>query len=261
MAVGDATRDGSDLRAVPAQGTPPQTSSNGPAWPRAVLEGLQGDWRVLHARHWPHRSYDMLDHVVVGPTGIFIVDSVGWSGEVEMTPDLLQVNGRVRLTAVQAAHDSARELALLLSPDVREHVFPVICMRRVEAISGWVKAVRVCTTATLDELIETREPALTPAQVSQIADELEALLPETQAAGVDRKRASDQMSGLQRSDRMPDRADTRWYRGTTGRIAGGVFCLAVTSALVLVGVQVTAEHPTSDDLPTAPHSSASTPGR
>ena len=159
-----------DMASLPGArvGTPLGTTS--------VLEGLSSEWKVLHARHWPGRPFDTIDHVAIGPNGVFIVDSVGWRGEVVVTPDALEVNGRVRTAAVHNTQEMAREVALLLPPHLRDHCYPVICLTREEPISGWVKAVRVCTTATLAHLIETRDPVLTTAEVASIGVELDGAL-------------------------------------------------------------------------------------
>ncbi len=261
MAVGDATRDGRELRAVPAQGTaasvtpaptvPPQTSSSGELPTRSVVDALAGDTRVLHSRQWPERGYEALDHVVVAPTGIFVIDSVGWTGEVAMTPDVLEVNERRRVVVVQAVHETARDVALLLSPDLRDHVVPVLCLGRDEPISGWVKAVRVCSTSTLRDLIEDREAVLTGAQVTQIADELDAALPSTSSTASVRTRAADHAAPQPDDGDTAAAPDAPWYRSLVGRIVAGVVATIVASGLVFVGVEVTKDHPSSK--PGHPH--------
>ena len=49
-----------------------------------VLDGA--GWRVLHDRRKNATSPSNLDHVVVGPSGIFVIDSKNWSGGV-LRPD------------------------------------------------------------------------------------------------------------------------------------------------------------------------------
>src|SRR6478735_1410466 len=38
-------------------------------------------WYVLHDVHWPGRPKATLDHVLVGPGGVVVVDSKNWTGE------------------------------------------------------------------------------------------------------------------------------------------------------------------------------------
>ncbi len=210
-----------------------------PTETRAVLDSLPSDWKVLHARHWPGRPFDTVDHVAVGPNGVFIVDSVGWKGDVVVTPDALEVNGRVRTAAVHNTQEMAREVALLLPPHLRDHCYPVICLTRGEPISGWVKAVRVCTTTTLAHLIETRDPVLTDAEVTSIGIELDGALPVVHTAA-EHNRAADAYSAPALepgSIAAPPRP--AWYRTWTGRLVAGGVGLTATAVAVVVGLHAT----------------------
>ena len=206
MSIGEGTRGERDVRTLPTHGVSVPSQLSGHFWTGSVLNSLPPEWTVLHARHWPGRSFDVIDHLAIGPNGIFVIDSVGWSGKVVSTPDVLEVNGRSRLTALQGAQDSAREVALLLTPDVREHVFPVICLSREEAVSGWVKAVRVSSTTTINDLIESRPAVLTSDEVDRISRELDEALPSSQPAGPEWHRSSAW---------RPSVSITRWARGRT----------------------------------------------
>ncbi|CAN5169024.1 hypothetical protein BH09ACT12_BH09ACT12_15940 [soil metagenome] len=39
----------------------------------AVLARLSWEWTVLHAVPWPGRPAGVLDHVAIGPTGVYVV--------------------------------------------------------------------------------------------------------------------------------------------------------------------------------------------
>lgn len=56
----------------------------------AHLLDLPEGWTVLHSREVPGSNAD-LDHVVVGPAGVFLVDSKNWKGTIEST--LVALNG------------------------------------------------------------------------------------------------------------------------------------------------------------------------
>lgn len=252
MAIGEGTRRERDVRSIPAQGASESTRATGKFWTRSVLDALHPDWAVLHQRHWPGRSYDIVDHIAIGPTGIFVVDSVGWSGPVEMTADLLEVNGRSRLSAVQAAQETAREVALLLAPHLREHVNPVMCFSREEAISGWVKGVRVCSTTTLAELLETREAVLSDSEVNRVAGDLDAVLPSAELTSVERSRATDQsiqQPTVVEPTTPAGGAKPRWRRSRIGRITEGLLGMAVVAALGFVGVHITTASVAGDQQP------------
>lgn len=218
----------------------------------AVLGALPAGWRVIQGRHWPGRTYDVVDHIAIGPTGVFVIDSVSWTGPVDLTPDTLDVNGRSRQSAVQREYDAAREVALLLPPHLRDHCFPVVCFARDEPISGWVKAVRICSTATLHDLLERRDAVLTDNEVIQIGTELDSALPSSHASSDERTRTSDDpTAALPGLATTTPAASRRWrpVRSRSGRVAEVVLGVAVLLALVFVGMRATVLHPASDDGP------------
>ena len=55
---------------------------------RATADALAGldsqDWVVMHDLAWPGRARANIDHVVVGPPGVFAIDTKNWSGRVEL---------------------------------------------------------------------------------------------------------------------------------------------------------------------------------
>jgi hypothetical protein len=209
---------------------------------------------VLRDRHWPGRSFDTVDQVVVAPTGIFVIDVVGWSGPVEVTPDLLEVNGRSRQTAVTSAHETAREVALLLAPDMRDHVYPVICLSRDEDLSGWVKAVRICSASTMDDLIDNRDVVLSEDEIAQISSELDAALISNQPSPAERSRATDlgAASSTSRSADGRGTSATSWHRTVIGRVALGTAGLVLGSTAAFLGLHMTVLD-TADDTPSTPH--------
>jgi hypothetical protein len=278
MAIGEDTRQ-RDLHAVPFQGAPTENEPIAPSDPTHAqdlashpasdtVEGHavagndgQGNYGetssgarvVLSDRHWPGRSFDTVDRIVVGPTGIFVIDVVGWSGPVELTPDVLEVNGRSRQIAVTSAHETAREVALLLAPDLRDHVYPVICLSRDEDISGWVKAVRICSSTTMDKLIDSRDVVLSVDEVAQVSSDLDAALMSNQPSPAERSRASD--LDAEASDVAADHQAVTpigWHRTTVGRITLGIVGCVIGATSALVGVHLTTLD-SSDEVPDQQH--------
>lgn len=41
-------------------------------------------WRVLHDRRWPGTTRANVDHVVIGPPGVMVVDTKHWAGPAEV---------------------------------------------------------------------------------------------------------------------------------------------------------------------------------
>ena len=62
-----------------------------------ALATLPSDsWVVLHDVRWPGRPFANIDHVAIGPTGVFVIDSRSWSGSVQLDYGVLRQNGRPR---------------------------------------------------------------------------------------------------------------------------------------------------------------------
>lgn len=59
---------------------------DGEATTRAALEPLaQEGWLLLHRRQWPGTRRADIDHLLVGPGGVVVLDSKNWSGRVRLT--------------------------------------------------------------------------------------------------------------------------------------------------------------------------------
>ena len=85
-------------------------------------------WYVLHDVHWPGRPKATLDHVLVGPGGVVVVDSKNWTGEVQVASGVLWQGRYARTQAVEGALAQCAAVASVLAPPHRRLVRPLICM-------------------------------------------------------------------------------------------------------------------------------------
>ncbi|MEV7573474.1 nuclease-related domain-containing protein [Pseudarthrobacter sp. NPDC089323] len=85
-------------------------------------------WYVLHDVHWPGRPKANLDHVLVGPGGVVVVDAKNWTGEVRVASGVLWQGRYARTQAVEGALAQCAAVASVLSPPHRRLVRPLICM-------------------------------------------------------------------------------------------------------------------------------------
>lgn len=85
-------------------------------------------WFLLHDVHWPGRPLANLDHVLVGPGGIVVVDAKNWSGAVEVRAGVLRQNGYSRNPAVDGSLGQAAAVAALLDAPHRHLVRSIICL-------------------------------------------------------------------------------------------------------------------------------------
>jgi len=143
----------------------------------AALAALPRDtWSVIEHAGWRRASSTYVGHVVVGPSGIFVVDSKAWSGTVEVCDGVLRHDGRARATTVADSADSAGAVARLLPFVPRTALHPVLCFERREGLSVAAGSVLVCTTATLLELIVSAPAVLAVDEVRRVSLELQLAL-------------------------------------------------------------------------------------
>lgn len=128
-----------------------------------ALEALPPGWVVLHDLAWPGRPKANIDHVVIGPSGVFVVDAKNWSGTVEVRGHVLRQNGRQREQAVSSAAEAAIALQHVV-PDSHP-CFAVLCFVGDKALSGWVRDVVVCSTDNLVAMLTSRPVVLDSAQL------------------------------------------------------------------------------------------------
>jgi hypothetical protein len=85
-------------------------------------------WYVLHDAHWPGRPKASLDHVLVGPAGVVVVDSKNWTGEVRVASGVLWQGRYARTQAVEGALAQCAAVTSVVAPQHRKLVRPLICM-------------------------------------------------------------------------------------------------------------------------------------
>ncbi len=137
-----------------------------------ALATLPSDsWVVLHDVRWPGRPFANIDHVAIGPTGVFVIDSRSWSGSVQLDYGVLRQNGRPRGRELVSAWESAAAVArqLVFLPSAR--VVPVLCLVGSN-VTGWAESVIVSDTPNVVHALTSRRPVMSPDQVRAVANEL-----------------------------------------------------------------------------------------
>ena len=136
-----------------------------------ALTGLPSGWTVLHDRVWPGRRGARIDHVVIGPGGVFVIANQSWAGTVSVEDDVLREDGHPRERAVASAAEAALQVGQMVSRlSVTE---PVICFATEEWVSGRSRKVAVCSTAALVDVLTARPRVLNAGQVRQVAGEMQ----------------------------------------------------------------------------------------
>jgi hypothetical protein len=133
------------------------------------LATLPAPWTSLHDLRWPGRRYANIDHVVIGSSGVFVIDTKNWSGPIEVDGGVLKASGRNKAQVAESAADAAREVAALLPPAARTRTHPVICFVKDEPLTGNVDGVFICSTANLVTFLTLRPPVFDADDVREIA--------------------------------------------------------------------------------------------
>lgn len=143
-----------------------------------LKELVQFGWRILEDREWPNSSRANIDFIAIGPPGVFVIDAKEWAevtidngvlyrGDADETATLEKQVALIERLADQLIDHglvpSAIEsvLAFTLQPMKATPVGPITAIGATELIS-WLIA---------------RARRLTPAQLHQIADDLELSCP------------------------------------------------------------------------------------
>ncbi|RKO23387.1 NERD domain-containing protein [Pseudarthrobacter phenanthrenivorans] len=162
---------------------------NGDADGKVVADKLrelvpQG-WYVLHDVHWPGRPKANLDHVLVGPGGVVVVDSKNWSGEVRVASGVLWQGRYARTQAVEGALAQCAAVASVVAPPHRRLVRPLICMAAQPDLFGVTSSdVAVAGAQRVVGAIEALPPVLDQQAVVGLYEHLGQELTHEQEPGI-----------------------------------------------------------------------------
>lgn len=242
--AGQSTKEVPRRRRVKAE-NPPRTAgahergTDGEHDTALALAALPSEeWTVFHDIRWPGGRYVNVDHVVVGPGGVFVIDSKNWSGDIQVRRDIMRQNGRLRDKALSGAGEAAVAIGGLV-PDLDPHwVHPVLCFARDESIMGWGRSVMVCSTSTIVPMLLTHPAVLSPTERQTLSRQLGAwsrALSQAASAGPVRRTPPRHSSAAPAPVRADPRAAKRAGRRKSSKTAGALVpfgALAVGAAVV-----------------------------
>lgn len=138
-----------------------------------MLAQLPPEWAVFHDLHWPGRARANIDHLVVGPCGVFVIDAKNWSGSLQIRNGVLRQNGYRRDAVVDSAREAAVAVASLAGPLTESTVTPILCFTGEAAVEGTQSGVILCSASNLVKMLLERPVALTPEELGYLRFELD----------------------------------------------------------------------------------------
>ncbi|WP_461174107.1 NERD domain-containing protein [Arthrobacter sp. Z1-9] len=144
----------------------------------AILEMPESQgWMALHDVHWPGRPKANLDHVLVGPGGVIVVDAKNWSGDVQLRNGVLRQNGYSREREVGGVLQQGAAVAALLEPQHRRFVQAWLCMVGQPVLEGsTASGARIQGIDTLRDAVTALPAVLDPETIRAIHHYLTNLL-------------------------------------------------------------------------------------
>ncbi len=123
---------------------------------------------TVHDVPWPGRPGFTIDHVVVGPGGVFVIEAESWAGTIEVRDQVLTQDGQSREQTV----DLAARAAIAVQGLVPGRCFPVICFAGAP-LSGMARDVMICSASTLQLKLLSYSHRLSPDDVRRCVAALE----------------------------------------------------------------------------------------
>jgi Nuclease-related domain len=138
-----------------------------------LLAGLERQgWVVLHDLAIPG-SRANLDHLVVGPGGVFVIDSKQYRGRLQLDPSGRLWHGRYSLAPTLCAVSFEADRAALVLPDPDVVVVPVVAVHGAQVPGGKLvtQGVPVLAARRLPSMLRQLPAVLGPERVTALADQ------------------------------------------------------------------------------------------
>lgn len=143
-------------------------------------------WVVIHDRRIPG-SRANIDHIAIGPTGVYVIESKNWTGRVVIRSRSLTHNGHRADQALAQTEREAEAVRVALTPHLAAlglgvGVVPIVCIHRarVERRPFWARTVIdgvvICSGRRLRELLRRGPVVLSAEAIATLAGATEQAL-------------------------------------------------------------------------------------
>jgi hypothetical protein len=129
-------------------------------------------WAVLHDLAVP-RSRANIDHLVIGPGGVFVIDSKQYRGRLQLDPSGRLWHGRYPLTPILRAVSFEADQAARVLPDSGMAVVPIVAVHGAPVPGGKVvmDGVPVVSARRLPSMLRQLPAVLGPERVTAVANQ------------------------------------------------------------------------------------------
>jgi hypothetical protein len=129
-------------------------------------------WAVLHDLAIPGSKAN-LDHLVIGPAGVFVIDSKQYRGRLQLDPTGRLWHGRYPLAPTLRAADFEADQAAQILPDPGVAVVPIVAVHGAQVPWGKVvtDGVPVVAARRLPSMLRALPAVLGPERVAWLADQ------------------------------------------------------------------------------------------
>lgn len=138
-----------------------------------ALEDLPDkEWTVVGDLEWPGGRYGHVDHVVVGPSGVYVIDTTTWTSDVTVFGDVLRHEGHAQDFVVASLTEAAAAVALLTPGVPLRLVKPVLVVGGAVGMETNLGSMLVCSTDRLVPMLEARVHSMSTHQIHIASEQL-----------------------------------------------------------------------------------------
>lgn len=153
-----------------------QIGADGEVRTGRLLETLEAvGFRILHDRKIPGARTANVDHIVIGPPGIYVVETKSYKGSLQIRGNEIFVAGRRKNGWIDEVNREAAAVRIALADELLAHgwkVTPIICVHRADLpwFRSEVQDVRIVSGNDLVRRLRRADPVLSPADVERLSD-------------------------------------------------------------------------------------------
>jgi len=151
-----------------------------------LLAALPAGYHVFHSINCTGRilmaKNGDIDHLVVGPTGLFVIETKCWRGGIVVEKGLIYVDGRLpHRDPISQARESARRFAEYLVGRI-EHIptiLPVVCFAsdNLDVPQSYIEDVVLCNASKLASVVlQNKAYSLSEHEVAALANQITQLI-------------------------------------------------------------------------------------